>query len=262
MAFITREYLATQFNNFATRVATVFAKKTELPTKLSDLNNDKGFLTTIPIAKTDLLGGVKPDGTTITADADGTIHAVGGGTEGTTDYNALTNKPSINDVALSGNKTLDELGIQPKGNYVEDSALEDYALVEESGYSLGLSVSADDYILKIELKNKAGSVLDMQTVDLPLETMVVGAEYEDGQLILTLQNGTTVDVDVSAMVSGLVNDTFTIAGIDMKDDITKEELQTALDVPKAVSDLPDAGDYLKADDVETSNIDFSTYFAE
>lgn len=36
---------------------------------------------------------------------------------GTSDYNSLSNKPSINNVKLSGNKTLKELGIQPSGNY-------------------------------------------------------------------------------------------------------------------------------------------------
>lgn len=36
----------------------------------------------------------------------------GGGTGGTSDYNELDNKPSINDVELTGNKTLQQLGIQ------------------------------------------------------------------------------------------------------------------------------------------------------
>lgn len=35
-----------------------------------------------------------------------------GGGSGTTDYDALTNKPSINGVALSGNKTSEDLGIE------------------------------------------------------------------------------------------------------------------------------------------------------
>lgn len=35
-----------------------------------------------------------------------------GGGSGTTNYNDLSNKPSINDVTLSGNKTLSDLGIQ------------------------------------------------------------------------------------------------------------------------------------------------------
>lgn len=38
---------------------------------------------------------------------------------GTTDYNQLTNKPQINSVELSGNKSLEDLGIQPAGNYIE-----------------------------------------------------------------------------------------------------------------------------------------------
>ena len=43
----------------------------------------------------------------------------GGSSEGgTTNYNELTNKPSINGVTLSGSKTLDDLNIQPKGNYL------------------------------------------------------------------------------------------------------------------------------------------------
>ena len=38
-------------------------------------------------------------------------------TSGTSDYNSLSNKPQINNVELAGNKTLDELGIQAKGDY-------------------------------------------------------------------------------------------------------------------------------------------------
>lgn len=37
---------------------------------------------------------------------------------GTTDYNELSNKPSIGGVTLKGDKTLADLGIQPAGNYI------------------------------------------------------------------------------------------------------------------------------------------------
>lgn len=40
----------------------------------------------------------------------------GGGSTGTTNYNNLTNKPSINGVTLSGNKTSTELGVYGTGN--------------------------------------------------------------------------------------------------------------------------------------------------
>ena len=99
-------------------------------------------LSNIGIATTEVAGLVKPDGTTIRVDEDGTIHADSGtvdytelenkptinGVEitgdlttedlnidlGTVDYNELENKPSINDIELSNNKTLDELGIASK----------------------------------------------------------------------------------------------------------------------------------------------------
>lgn len=60
----------------------------------------------IGIATTEKAGIVKPDGTTITVDEYGTLR-----TNGTTNYNDLTNKPTINNVTLSGNKSLNDLGI-------------------------------------------------------------------------------------------------------------------------------------------------------
>lgn len=49
-----------------------------VPTKTSQLQNDSGFITDVPVATASVAGKVKPDGTTITAAADGTISAVGG----------------------------------------------------------------------------------------------------------------------------------------------------------------------------------------
>lgn len=37
---------------------------------------------------------------------------------GTSNYEGLENKPKINNIELNGNKTLEQLGIQPKGNYL------------------------------------------------------------------------------------------------------------------------------------------------
>lgn len=72
----------------------------------------------IDIAKIGKPGVVQPDGTTITVDEDGTIHAKSTG--GTTTYEELTEKPSINGVELTGNKTLEDMGIQPAGEYIEE----------------------------------------------------------------------------------------------------------------------------------------------
>lgn len=50
-----------------------------VPTKTSQLQNDSGFITDVPVATASVAGKVKPDGITITATPDGTISAVGGG---------------------------------------------------------------------------------------------------------------------------------------------------------------------------------------
>lgn len=65
-------------------------------------------------------------GDNITLDQEGnvlTINSTGGGSGGTSNYNALTNKPKINNVELNGNKSLNDLGIQPKGNYALESEI-------------------------------------------------------------------------------------------------------------------------------------------
>ena len=69
----------------------------------------------LPIATATTLGGIKV-GNNLSITADGTLSA-NGGSAGTTDYTQLENKPQINSVELTGNKTLNDLGIQAKGNY-------------------------------------------------------------------------------------------------------------------------------------------------
>ena len=57
-------------------------------------------------------------------------------TSGTSDYNELINKPQINNIELIGNKTLDELGIQPKGDYAltSDIPTSTSDLTNDSGF--------------------------------------------------------------------------------------------------------------------------------
>lgn len=152
--FATKDELNTKAN--ATALDS-YALKTEIPDATSDLTNDSGFITadaltgyaetadlatvatsgsyedltnkpeipeayTLPVATTSTLGGVKPDGTTITVTGEGVISAVGG-SSGTTDYTALTNKPAIAGVTLEGDKSLTDLGIQAAGDYALTSAI-------------------------------------------------------------------------------------------------------------------------------------------
>jgi hypothetical protein len=103
-------------------------------------------------------------------------------------------------------------------------------ITTKTGYSLGMSIDASTYVMTMTLKNSKGSVVSTQSIDLPIESMVIDASYANGKLNLTLQNGTSLSVDISSIVSGLVKDTFKIAGIDMKDNIEANELRAALGV--------------------------------
>ncbi len=81
-------------------------------------------------------------GDNITLDQEGnilTINSTGGGSGGTSNYNALTNKPKINNVELRGNKSLNDLGIQPAGNYALESEIPTKTsdLTNDSGFITG-----------------------------------------------------------------------------------------------------------------------------
>ena len=74
----------------------------------------------LPIASSSQLGGIKV-GSGLAIAGDGTLSSTTSG--GTTDYTALSNKPQINSIELNGNKSLDDLGIQAKGEYALKSEL-------------------------------------------------------------------------------------------------------------------------------------------
>ena len=82
-----------------------------------------------------------------------------------------------------------------------------YTISAGVGSNLSLSIDPSTYVMTLSLKNASGAVLDTKTVDLPLETMVVNASYNNStkQITLTLQNGTTTSFSVADLVSGLAS---------------------------------------------------------
>ena len=130
--------------------------KSNLVNAINSLNRE-----TLPIATTESLGAVKPDGVTVTVDIDGTIHAVGGGGSGsgTSDYNALSNIPSINGVVVKGNLTANDLKLMSKADI--NSALETKANKDDV-----YSKDEIDIDVKLPLGNKADkSYVDTQLLD-------------------------------------------------------------------------------------------------
>lgn len=115
-------------------------------------------------------------GTNITLDQVGSTLTINstGGSGGTSDYTDLTNKPSINNITLSGNKTLSDLGIQPAGNYALKSEIptvptnvsaftNDTGYVTNTDYATGsvggvIKVSNGDYGITVDEGALKGTV--------------------------------------------------------------------------------------------------------
>lgn len=87
------------------------------------------------------------------------------------------------------------------------SNLVNYELKGKTGTNLGVSIDNTTYVMTIDLKNTAGDVISTGSVDLPLESMVIGASYDDStkEIVLTLQSGEEVRFSVADLVNGLVS---------------------------------------------------------
>lgn len=155
-------YNQTQVNNLLNNKA----DKTEIPTKVSELENDEGYISELPVASATQLGGIKV-GDNLIITKDGVLSATGGGT-GTSDYNALSNKPALNtdnSTALEVNAQEEISGtvslhkVSKTGNYNDllnkpniPSKTSD--LTNDSGF-IDKSVSnLDNYYNKTETYNK------------------------------------------------------------------------------------------------------------
>lgn len=130
---------------------------------------------------------------------------------------------NIDDNFTSLFDTADDLNdaIKNSGFITKDANnLTNYTLKSETGTDIDVSIDTTNYVMTLNLKNASGTVVSTAKVDFPIESMVVNASYADGTLTLTLQNGTTLDVDISAMISGLVPETRKVNGKQLKADIT------------------------------------------
>lgn len=125
------------------------------------------------------------------------------------------------------------------------------ALPDTTKYAktLGLSMNSTTFVLSWQLYDQNGDPIgQVQTVDLPLESVVVNATYDstNKKIVLTLENGNTIDVPVGDLVEGLQSE-ITITNMlssDLVDDtnkthkfVTTEEKTTWNNKQNAISDL-------------------------
>lgn len=88
-------------------------------------------------------------------------------------------------------------------NNVND--LVNYTLKSNTGSSIELTINNSTYVMTLKLKDTAGNTISTGTVDLPLESVVVSGAYDstNKKVVLTLQNGSTIEFSVADLVAGL-----------------------------------------------------------
>lgn len=82
------------------------------------------------------------------------------------------------------------------------------ALPDSTKYaaSLSFSINTSTFVMTAQLVDQNGDNLgDAQTIDLPLESVVVNGSYDNTskKVVLTLQNGNTIEFSVADLVAGL-----------------------------------------------------------
>ena len=74
------------------------------------------------------------------------------------------------------------------------------------GASISLTINSSTFVVTAQLKDQDGNNLgSAQTIDLPLESVVVNGSYDsvNKKIVLTLENGNTIDIPIGDLVAGL-----------------------------------------------------------
>ena len=117
-------------------------------------------------------------------------------------YNSSTNKiATVSDIPTKTSELTNNSGFITKSV----NNLTNYELKTDTGHSIELSLNTTTYVMTLNLKNSAGTTISTDTVDLPLESVVVNGSYDstNKKIILTLESGSTIDIPVGDLISGL-----------------------------------------------------------
>lgn len=128
----------------------------------------------------------------------------------------IASSGSVNDGVLTIQKngtTIDTFSANAASNKtinitVPTQASDVSALPASTKYAtaLSLSINSSTYVVTAQLKDQDGNNIgSAQTIDLPLESVVVNGSYDstNKKVVLTLESGSTVEFSVADLVSGL-----------------------------------------------------------
>ena len=114
------------------------------------------------------------------------LAAKGGGGGGTSDYSDLSNKPQINDVTLSGNKSLEDLGIP---NYV---AGDNVSITEDSEGNFEISATDTTYTAGTNIDITGGVISATDT------TYTAGTGIDITSDVISIDNTVALKSDIPA----------------------------------------------------------------
>ena len=166
------------------------------------------------------------------------------GTSTMIDYNSMLNKPSINDVALVGNKTLEDLGIQPAGDYLT-AVPEEYITEEE--------LEAKDYATETFVMEQINNTehFHREIVDaLPLTG-------KDNVLYLVPKKGSDKDIYNEYIWTGADYEFMGTTAVDLTDYYQKNEVDELLDtkVNKVSGKQLSTNDYTTAEKTKLASLE-------
>ena len=196
----------------------------------------------------------------------------------------ILNKPTIGNATLTIQKNATNVGTFTANATqnktinipVPTTAADVNALPSSTKYGASITVSIDstNYKITTTLKDQDGNALGTaQVIDLPLESVVVNGSYDsvNKKIVLTLENGNTIDIPVGDLVAGLQSEITAQSPLnaDLVDDSTSthkfttaanlsklEGIEAGAEVnvqPDWEQTTPTADDYIKNKPTKTSD---------
>lgn len=135
---------------------------------------------------------------------------------------------------------------------VPTTAADVSALPDSTKYGASIIVSLDSstYVLTTTLKDQDGNTLGTaQTVDLPIESVVVSGSYDSAtkEVVLVLENGSEIRFSVADLVSGLqpeITSSNKLSADLVDDTSTTHKFTTASDISKLAGIEANANNYI------------------
>ena len=166
--------------------------------KIADINEDINNLEETKVSKVKTTNNLR--------------RAYGVGKNGGQTMLPVSEVPEANAIVAYNENGILKASMTPLPGYekmAEPSEVVNMAFIDELRKHIGAGVRFtmdEDYRIVFEVLSIDGAVLSRGELDLPLEEVVTSGTYEDGKIILTLQNGNKIDIPVANMVNGLVTE--------------------------------------------------------